>query len=232
MNIPKHVAIIMDGNGRWAKQRGLPRAEGHRQGAERIKDVLIEARKLGVGAVTVFAFSTENWDRPKLEVEILMGLMSKLIAKYTPQLIKDGVRVRFIGGRERIKPDSLKEMEQAEEKTRKCEDITLNIAFNFGGRWDIVQAAKRISEDAGQNKIKSNDISEETFAKYLSLSDSPDPDLLIRTSGEQRISNFLLWDLAYAELYFTEVLWPDFDGAEFKKAIEVYQDRSRRFGNV
>ena len=232
MNIPKHVAIIMDGNGRWAKQRGLPRAEGHRQGAERIKDVLIEARKLGVGAVTVFAFSTENWDRPKLEVEILMGLMSKLIAKYTPQLIKDGVRVRFIGGRERIKPDSLKEMEQAEEKTRKCEGITLNIAFNFGGRWDIVQAAKRISEDVGQNKIKSNDISEETFAKYLSLSDSPDPDLLIRTSGEQRISNFLLWDLAYAELYFTEVLWPDFDGAEFKKAIEVYQDRSRRFGNV
>jgi undecaprenyl diphosphate synthase len=222
----------MDGNGRWAKQRGLPRAEGHRQGAERIKDILIEARKSGVEAVTVFAFSTENWDRPRLEVEILMGLMSKLIVKYTPQLIKDDVRVRFIGNRKRVKPDSLKDMQEVEEKTGQCKSITLNIAFDFGGRWDIVQAAKRISEDIRENKIKPDDIDEETFAGYLSLAGFPEPDLLIRTSGEQRISNFLLWDLAYAELYFTEVFWPDFDGAEFKRAIEVYQNRSRRFGNV
>ena len=222
----------MDGNGRWAKQRGLPRAEGHRQGAERIRDVLTEARKLGVEAVTVFTFSTENWDRPRLEVEVLMGLMSKFIAKYTPQLIKDDVRLRFIGSRKRINPNLLKDMEQAEEKTRQCKSVTLNIAFDFGGRWDIAQAAKRLSEDIRQNKINPDDIDEETFARYLSLVDSPEPDLLIRTSGEQRISNFLLWDLAYAEFYFTKTLWPDFDGDELKKAIEAYQNRSRRFGKV
>ena len=232
MNIPKHIAIIMDGNGRWAKQRGLPRAEGHRQGGERIKDVLDEAKKRGVKAVTIFAFSTENWNRPKLEIEMLMALMSKLILKYTPRLIRDDVRVRFIGSRDRMKPDSLKDMKQVEEKTKDCKSLALNIALDFGGRWDIVQAAKKAVKDVTEGKITSDDINEEKFGKYLSLADLPEPDLLIRTSGEQRISNFLLWDLAYAELYFTEIFWPDFDASEFNKAIETYQNRSRRFGAV
>jgi undecaprenyl diphosphate synthase len=222
----------MDGNGRWAKQRGLPRTEGHRQGGERIKDVLDEAKKRGVEAITIFAFSTENWNRPKLEIEMLMALMSKLILKYTPRLIQDDVRVRFIGSREKMRSDSLKDMEQVEEKTGDCKSLALNIALDFGGRWDIVQAAKKVVKDVEDGKITSDDINEEKFGKYLSLADLPEPDLLIRTSGEQRISNFLLWDLAYAELYFTETFWPDFDASEFNKAIEIYQSRSRRFGAV
>ena len=232
MKIPNHIAIIMDGNGRWAKKKGLPRLEGHRRGTERVREVIREAKRLGVGAITLFAFSTENWDRPKPEIDFLFVILEKFIDMYRKELEENDIRLQIIGRRDRISKKVMERIEDVEQKTRDNKSFRLNVALDYGGRWDIIQGVKKLLADCRAGTISESDIDESSFAKSLSLADIPDPDLLIRTSGEQRISNFLLWDLAYAELYFPEVFWPDFDSKELGKAIEAYSARERRFGGV
>jgi undecaprenyl diphosphate synthase len=216
---PKYVAIITDGNGRWAQRRGLAVIEGHRAGADVVKARLRDAVELGIEELTVFSFSTENWTRSVEEVSGLMTMMGERILGETPELHQEGVRMRFIGRREGIAPDLVERMEWAEAKTAANERITLFIAFNYGGRAEIVDAAR--SFDGG---------SEEDFRRHLYAPDMHDPDLLIRTSGEQRISNYLLWQCAYSELVFAEELWPDFDRAAFERSLGEYTERQRRFG--
>ena len=230
--IPKHVAIIMDGNGRWAKKRGLPRSLGHKRGVNRIKDVLKEAKKAGVGILTLFAFSTENWNRPKSEIKLIFYYMKEHLKRDRDMLLGEGVRLRFFGRRDRLSKGLRDEMAKVEHATKECGTLTLNIALDYGGRWDITNAAKRIIREVLRDKMSVQDINEGNFGKYVSLSDIPEPDLLIRTSGELRISNFLIWQLAYAELYFTKVLWPDFTGKVFMEAIDDYSKRKRRFGKA
>lgn len=215
----KYVAIITDGNGRWAQRRGLPVIDGHRAGADVVKARLRDAVELGVEELTVFSFSTENWSRSSEEVSGLMTMMGERILGETPELDREGVRMRFIGRREGIAPELVERMEWAEAKTAANERITLFIAFNYGGRAEIVDAARRF--EGG---------SEEDFRRHLYAPDMHDPDLLIRTSGEQRISNYLLWQCAYAELVFAEELWPDFDRAAFERSLEEFRERRRRFG--
>ncbi len=234
MKIPYHVAIIMDGNGRWAKRRGLPRSFGHKKGAERIKDIIREAKLLGVKILTLFVFSTENWNRPAREIKLLFSYLKERLEKDKKMLLKENIRVRFFGRRdkERIGEELLNKINEIETVTKECNSLIVNIAFDYGGRWDIISAVKNIAKDILKKKISLKGINEETFSKYLFLSDLPEPDLLIRTSGEVRISNFLLWQLAYSELYFTKVLWPDFDKKAFREAIRDYSGRKRRFGKV
>jgi len=215
----KYVAIITDGNGRWAQRRGLPVIDGHRAGADVVKARLRDAVELGVEELTVFSFSTENWSRSSEEVSGLMTMMGERILGETPELHQEGVRMRFIGRREGISPELIERMEWAEAKTAANERITLFIAFNYGGRAEIIDAAR--SFEGG---------SEEDFRRHLYAPDMHDPDLLIRTSGEQRISNYLLWQCAYAELVFAEELWPDFDRAAFERSLEDFKERRRRFG--
>jgi undecaprenyl diphosphate synthase len=214
-----YVAIITDGNGRWAQQRGLPVAEGHEAGADTVKARLRDAVDLGVRELTVYSFSTENWSRAPEEVAALMGMFSERILAETPELDAEGVRMRFIGRRKGVDPELLDQMRWAEEKTAGNERITLFVAFNYGGRAEIVDAARRF--EGGD---------EEDFAKLLYAPEMHDPDLVIRTSGEQRLSNYLLWQSAYSELHFTDVLWPDFSRADFEAALEAYEARGRRFG--
>ena len=230
MNIPKHVAIIMDGNGRWAKKRGLPRSLGHKQGAGRIKDIIREAKKTGVGILTLFAFSTENWNRPESEIRQLFSYAIEHLKKDKDMLLREDVRLKFFGRRDRLNESLRGEMAKAEHDTKECNSLILNIALDYGGRWDIANAAAEMTRDVMEGKMPISSINEEAFGKYVSLSDIPDPDLLIRTSGELRISNFIIWQLAYAELYFTEVLWPDFTADDFREAINDYSKRRRRFG--
>jgi len=232
MNIPEHVAIIMDGNGRWARKRGLPRSLGHKQGVNRIKDVLKEATRTGVRILTLFAFSTENWNRPESEIKRIFSYMREHLKKDRTMLLKEDIRLRFFGRRDRLSKPLREEMAEAERATKECRALFLNIALDYGGRWDIANAARKIAKDVLGNKISVHSIDEKTFGKYVSLSDIPEPDLLIRTSGELRISNFLIWQLAYTELYFTRVLWPDFTGKVFKEAINDYSKRKRRFGKA
>jgi undecaprenyl diphosphate synthase len=232
MNIPSHIAIIMDGNGRWAKLRGLPRIAGHREGVKRVKEIVKAAKELGVKALTLFAFSTENWNRPKKEIELLFSYMREFLKTYQKELIRDGIKFKVLGRRQNIHKNIIRQIEEVERQTQDNKEFTLNIALDYGGRWDIVEASKKIVKDCHDKKISEVDINETNFTNYLSLADQPDPELLIRTSGEERISNFLLWNLAYSEFYFPKIFWPEFNAQELKKAIEIYSKRQRRFGKV
>lgn len=230
MAVPEHICIIMDGNHRWAKARRLPGAAGHRAGAQRLREIAERCADLGVKNLTLFAFSTENWGRPDKEVSFLMDLMRHVMQNDIEELNKRNVRLRVIGERDRFAEDIQRQMDECEALTAANKELNLSVAVNFGGRWDIVQAAKRIAEQAAAGTLDPASLTEEAFADHLSLSDIPDPDLLIRTGGDHRISNFLLWDLAYTELYFTEEFWPDFDSAALADAVDAFAQRARRFG--
>ena len=227
---PAHVAIIMDGNGRWAKARGLPRIAGHRRGAEAVRRTVIAAAELGVAYLTLFGFSSENWKRPSGEVDDLMALLRVYLRAEIAELHQQGVRVRIIGDRTRLAPDIVTLIANAEELTRANTRLTLIVALSYGGRHDIVQAAQRLSEDVAAGRLKPEAIDETSLADHLYTAGIPDPDLLIRTSGEQRISNFLLWQSAYTELVFTETLWPDFGAGDLENAVREFHGRERRYG--
>ncbi len=230
--MPAHVAIIMDGNGRWATKRGLPRTLGHREGVNKVREVTREAARLGIKVLTLYAFSTENWKRPEEEVGFLMNLLEESLVKEIEELHKNNVVVR-VSGRIHELPPALREgFHRAEEKTQHNTGLILNIALNYGGRAEIVDAARRIAAMAREGKVAVDEIDEEFFSRYLYTAGLPDPDLLIRPSGEMRLSNFLLWQSAYAELYMTPVLWPDFGPAELREAIRAFQKRQRRFGGL
>ena len=228
--IPQHVAIIMDGNQRWAKQRHLPSAAGHRAGANRLREVAEECADLGVKQLTLFAFSTENWGRPTGEVSFLMDLMRHVMENDIAELNRRGVRLRVIGDRSKFADDIQTRMDECEALTAGNSELDLAVAVNFGGRWDIVQATQKIAQAVEAGKLRVDEIDETQFAMHTSLAGLPDPDLLIRTGGDFRISNFLLWDLAYAELYFTETFWPDFNASELRCALAEFAGRARRFG--
>jgi undecaprenyl diphosphate synthase len=230
MKVPNHIAVIMDGNGRWAKQRGLPRSAGHKEGVERVKKIVTAAKALGVKMLTIFAFSTENWNRPKQEIDLLFSYLEIFLQTYKKELMKEDIQLKVIGRRDRIGPRIVKKIEELERLTLNNKSFIFTIALDYGGRWEIVEAVKKIIKQVDAKTLSFDAISEELFAKSLSLGTLPEPDLLIRTSGEQRISNFLLWNLAYTEFYFPQVYWPDFSDEELKKAIEIYSDRERRFG--
>ena len=231
-NIPKHVAIIMDGNGRWAKQKGEMRIFGHTNGVESVRESLTAAAEIGVKYLTLYAFSTENWNRPKEEVAALMDLLVKAIYEEVEELNEKGVRLETIGNTS-ILPVSCREaLTKAKERTKNNDKITLILALSYSSRWEIAQAVKTMAEESISGKLDVETINEDLISSYLSTSNFPDPELLIRTSGENRVSNFLMWQLAYTELYFTETLWPDFKKEHFFKAIKDYQDRERRFGKT
>ncbi len=228
MKIPRHVAIIMDGNGRWASSRGLPRSEGHRAGYENLRRVVTAAAQSGVEYLTLFAFSTENWDRPNEEVTGILALAAEVIRVETEELHGNGIRIKHVGRLDRLPKELQDQIAEAVELTRNNQGMTLGIAFDYGGRYDVVQAIQRMIKEG----ISPDDITEEMVSNYLFTSSVPDPDLVIRTGGEFRISNFLLWQSAYAEFYSSEVHWPEFDGGQLHKAFEVYTRRNRRFGRV
>jgi undecaprenyl diphosphate synthase len=230
--LPKHVAIIMDGNGRWAQRKNLPRFRGHVAGVKRLEEIAWLANKMGIRVLTVFAFSTENWRRPPAEVAMLMRTLCTVLEKRITQLMKGDIRLYFIGQRKGIPDYVLKSLDRAMAKTKNNKGLILNLALNYGGRSEILDAVKQISSQVRAGQIAVEDITEDTINQALYTRDLPDPDLLIRTSGEQRISNFLLWQLSYAEFYFTKKYWPDFDEEEFGKAIDDYQRRERRYGRV
>ncbi len=227
---PLHVAIIMDGNGRWAKARGLRRIVGHQQGAEAVRRTVKHCRELGVSYLTIYAFSSENWKRPPTEVDDLMGLMRLYLRRELDELVDAGVRMRFIGDRHRLPDDIIALVNQAEQRTRTSSGLTLTVALNYGGRREIVEAAQRLARDAAAGRLDPGDIDEKTFADQLATNGLPEPDLLIRTSGEQRISNFWLWQLAYTELVFIPAMWPDFTKQHLEDAINEFHRRERRYG--
>jgi undecaprenyl diphosphate synthase len=230
--LPQHIAIIMDGNGRWAKVHGLDRSEGHREGVVSVRKVVEAAVAIGLKYLTVYTFSTENWNRPKEEVEALMTLMIAAIHRETPDLMKNNVRLEAIGDMKRIPDDVRKTLEDSIEQTSVNTGTTLILALSYSSRWEIIEAVKNIAEKVKYRMLDTEDINEKVFSKYLTTGDFPDPDLLIRTGGDKRISNFLLWQLSYAELYFTDLYWPDFRESEFYEAIISYQNRERRFGKT
>jgi undecaprenyl diphosphate synthase len=230
--LPSHVAIIMDGNGRWARQRGLDRIFGHQQGVNAVREVIETAAELQIGYLTLYAFSTENWGRPDEEVSALMGIMVQSLSKETETLMKNNIRLRAIGDMERLADDVRKRLNETIELTSAGTGLNLVIALSYSSRWEIAMAAKRISDDVTKGTLNSLSINEENFEKYLTTYGIPDPELLIRTSGELRISNFLLWQIAYTEFYFTETLWPDFGKNDFYSAIIDFQKRERRFGKT
>ncbi len=230
---PRHVAIIMDGNGRWAEMRGLPRTEGHRHGVEALRRTVRAAGELGLAHLTVYSFSTENWRRPKSEIGFLLGLLKRFVEKDLVELHSAGVRVRMIGNRaERMTPEILALIERAERLTVNNTGCSLNIAFNYGARDEIVRAARQLARRAAAGEIAPEAIDETLFSAALDTADIPDPDLLIRTSGEERISNFLLWQCAYAEMVFTQTLWPDFGKDDLVRAISQFRNRDRRYGGL
>jgi len=228
--LPRHIAIIMDGNNRWARRRGLPGAAGHKAGVESIRTVLRAARARGIEVLTLFAFSSENWQRPRAEVAALMQLFSTYLNNEVKKLHADGVRLRFIGQRERLKASLQQKMAAAEELTAGNTDSTLVIAVDYGGQWDIANAAREMALRVARGEMRAEQIDEKSFDEFIALADMPKPDLLIRTAGEQRISNFLLWQIAYAELYFCDTFWPDFGEHDLQRAIDAYAQRERRFG--
>lgn len=230
MALPHHIAIVMDGNGRWAGVRGEPRSVGHRAGIEPVRKIIRECANLGIEALTLFAFSSENWRRPETEVAAIMGLFMEALDREVAELHTNRVRVRIIGNRQRLSVRLQQRIAEAETLTADNDGLKLQVAVSYGGRWDVLEAAKRLAGRAASGEIRANDIDEEMFSAELQLSDLPDPDLFIRTGGDHRVSNFLLWNIAYAELFFTDVLWPDFDEAEFKLALEDFAGRERRFG--
>jgi undecaprenyl diphosphate synthase len=227
---PRHVAIIMDGNGRWAKARGLPRTEGHRRGIGAVRKTVQGAIDLGVGYLTLYGFSSENWNRPAGEVQDLMGLLRIYLRREVADLHRNGVRLRFIGNRSRLAPDIVRLIEDSEELTRRNNRLTLIIALSYGSREEILFAVRGLMREAAGGEIDPDAVDEAVFGKRLLTAGIPDPDLIIRTSGEQRLSNFLLWQSAYAELIFTPCLWPDFDEDELRAAVTEYQTRDRRYG--
>jgi undecaprenyl diphosphate synthase len=230
--IPRHIAIIMDGNGRWARQRARPRTFGHTEGVEALRRTVEAAGELGVTYLTVFGFSTENWRRPAEEVNALFDLLRLYVARDLERLANEGVRVRVIGERAGLQADIAEIIQRAEERTRHNTTCHLTIAFNYGGQDEIARAARRAAEQVAAGALRPADINAETFAAYLDTAELPSPDLLIRTSGETRLSNFMLWQAAYAELVFLDVLWPDFGRAALVQAIEIYRGRERRFGGA
>jgi undecaprenyl diphosphate synthase len=229
-SIPRHVAIIMDGNGRWAEARGVPRAEGHRKGADAAGRAVEAARDLGVEYVTLFSFSSENWNRPQDEVDGLMNLLRLYLRRETAEMHKNGARLVVIGNRERLPADIVKLVESAENLTKDNRRITVVIALSYGGREDMLFAAREIARRAKQGTLDPDGLTEAEFSAFLMTAGIPDPDLMIRTSGEKRISNFLMWQLAYAELYFSDTLWPDFSKDDMAAALEFYKGRERRYG--
>ena len=230
--IPEHVAIIMDGNGRWATKKNLPRSFGHNQGVRVLKEIIKVSKNLGCKVLTVYAFSTENWIRPAQEVEFLLNLFEKVLKKEIDEIHKESIKIKFIGDLSPF-PDSLKLiLNKSETLTKNNKNFTLNVCVNYGGRQEIVRVTKNIALKSFSGEIKPSEVNEELFKSELLTKDNKDPELLIRTSGEQRISNFLLWQLAYSEIYITDILWPDFNEAEFFKAIIDYQSRNRRFGGI
>jgi undecaprenyl diphosphate synthase len=229
---PRHVAIIMDGNGRWAAARGLPRTEGHRRGVEALRKTVRAAGELGISCLTIFSFSSENWSRPASEIRDLMGLLRRFIRHDLAELHQSRVRVRVIGERDDLDPDIRRLLEEAEELTRDNDRLTLVVAFNYGARQEIARAAARLAAKVAEGQLASSAITADLLAQNLDAPDLPDPDLIIRTSGEQRLSNFLLWQAAYSELVFVPTYWPDFDRAALEGAIGEYRRRERRFGGL
>ncbi len=232
MDVPRHIAVIMDGNGRWAKARSQPRHAGHRAGVKAVRETVEVAAKRGVSFLTLFAFSSENWQRPQDEVSRLMSLFLEALQREVDDLHRNNVRLRFVGARQQLRPRLLRKIGVAEEKTKDNSGLNLIIAVAYGGRWDIVNAARQLAGKVAGKELTVKDIDDERFANELALVGVPDPDLLIRTGGEQRISNFLLWNLAYSELYFCDCLWPDFCEREFDEALSFYGLRQRRYGHT
>lgn len=227
---PRHVAIIMDGNGRWAQQRGLDRSEGHAEGVKTVRRITEAASRAGIEYLTLYTFSTENWNRPKEEVDALMHLIVIAIERETPDLIKNNVRLTMIGDMGRMPQEARERLERCMEETSHCTGLTLVLALSYSSRWEIVEACKRLASQAAEGKLNTDDIDGEMFSNNLTTVGIPDPDLLIRTGGDMRVSNFLLWQIAYAEMYFTQTYWPDFSEADFMDAIDSYTGRQRRFG--
>ena len=232
MNVPQHIAIILDGNGRWAKAKGMPRNYGHAQGSKNVEKICEAAYKMGVKYLTVYAFSTENWSRPKSEVDALMKLLRNYMKTCLKTAEKNRMRVRVIGDKTGLDEDIRTRIKELEEASKNNDGLNFQIAINYGSRDEIVRAVREISKDVKDGKISESDIDDKMISDYLDTRGIPDPDLLIRTSGEERLSNFLLWQLAYTEFYFTDVLWPDFNKKELIKAIEYYNGRDRRFGGI
>lgn len=232
MNVPRHVAIILDGNGRWAKAKGMPRNYGHAQGSKNVERICEEAWRMGIKYLTVYAFSTENWSRPKDEVDALMKLLRNYMKTCLKTAAKNDMKVRVIGDKTRLDEDIRNRIDELEKATAGNGGLNFQIALNYGSRDEIVRAVKQLARDVQNGTLDPEQISSQVFSSYLDTRDIPDPDLLIRTSGEERLSNFLLWQLAYAEFYFTDVLWPDFTKQELEKAIEQYNARDRRYGGV
>jgi undecaprenyl diphosphate synthase len=230
--IPRHVAIVMDGNGRWAKNRGLSRSEGHREGVNVVKSVIKVCLQKKIGVLSLFAFSSENWSRPANEVDFLMELFIHALGTEIEELHQHGVCLRFTGDRSQLSPSLCKAMQNAEALTGNNQQLILNVAMSYGGRWDIVQASKALAQLVAEGDLLIEEIDDLKFASLLNTHGLPDPDLFIRTSGEQRISNFFLWQLAYAELYFSELLWPDFSSVEFERALTAFSLRQRRYGRT
>ncbi len=228
--LPRHIAIVMDGNGRWAKRRRLPRIAGHRAGVEIAREIIKNCGEKGVEVLTLFAFSTENWRRPPQEIRALMDLFLRSLQKEANKLQENNVQLRFIGNYQAFEPKLRDKIEEVQALTKHNTGLKLIIAANYGGHWDIVHATQQLAQLVESGKIAAKDINHELFAQHLSMADLPDPDLFIRTSGEQRISNFLNWQIAYTELYFTDVLWPDFKIANLEEALHYYATRQRRFG--
>jgi undecaprenyl diphosphate synthase len=229
-NLPQHIAIIMDGNGRWAKQHTIGRIRGHKKGAQAVRTTVRTCREIGIKYLTLFAFSIENWGRPEEEIKALMSLLEEYLTKETKELQKKGIRLTTIGEINRLHPELKKKLLQAKAETEKNNEMILNLALSYGGQDEIIYAVKKIIQDSKKGQVDISEINKKTFQRYLYTCGMPDPDLLIRTGGEYRISNFLLWQIAYTELYFTNVLWPDFTKNELFRAIASYQKRERRFG--
>jgi len=232
LKLPAHIAIIMDGNGRWAKQRGLDRVFGHQQGVSAVRNVIEASAELGIKYLTLYAFSTENWGRPDEEVSALMDIMIQSLNKETDTLLKNNIRMLTIGDVNRLSADVRERLQDTIRLTSGCTRLNLIVALSYSSRWEIIEAAKKIAGDVKKGTLELNSIDESLFEKYLSTKDIPDPDLMIRTSGEMRISNFLLWQMAYTELYISEILWPDFGKEDLYRAIINYQGRERRFGKT
>ena len=230
--VPVHVAVIMDGNGRWARARGKKRNAGHRAGVKSVRSIVETAAERGISYLTLFAFSSENWQRPEEEVSGLMSLFIEALRREVGELHRNNVRLRFVGAREQLSERLIERISEAEQTTANNTGLVLNVAVAYGGRWDIVNAAQAVAARVATGEIDAQDVNEEVLVAEIQLGGIPDPDLLIRTGGEQRISNFLLWKLAYAELWFTDVLWPEFDKAEFDKALAYYAGKQRRFGHT
>lgn len=230
--IPNHVAIIMDGNGRWAKKQGLLRIFGHRKGVDAVRGAIEFAAEIGIKYVTMYAFSTENWNRPAIEVNALMQLLVDSIEKEMPDLMKNGIRLKTLGDISKLPGNCAAQLKRAEETTKNNTKTTLILALSYSGRWDITQAVQKIAKEIQAGELTPEAVSDDVISRHLNTAEYPDPDLLIRTSGEQRISNFLLWEIAYSEVYFTNVLWPDFTKQHFLDAVLDYQGRERRFGKT